>query len=179
MEEQLTRADKRLDGKATPSKSSYYELTPEEVSHYQSLIGMLKWITQLERIYIYLEEFMMALCASLPRDVHLEQVYHIFGFSNKHHNTELVFDPSTPDAHINDFKRQDQTTCEFVNLLESDKEPERPANLPASRCFRFIIRGKVDYDHAVDAVTSRIRTGFIVYLNSSPTCWLSKKQNSV
>jgi hypothetical protein len=43
----------------------------------------------------------------------------------------------------------------------------------------FVIRAKVDADHAVDTVTRRSRTGFLVYLNCTLICWTSKKQTSV
>ena len=36
----------------------------------------------------------------------------------------------------------------------------------------------VDSDHAGDQVTSRSRTGFIVFLNSAPIYWNQKKQGS-
>jgi hypothetical protein len=38
---------------------------------------------------------------------------------------------------------------------------------------------KVDANHAADTVTRRSRTGFLVFLNSAPVYWLSKKQASV
>ena len=38
---------------------------------------------------------------------------------------------------------------------------------------------KVDADHAGDSTTRRSRTGFIIYLNSAPIYWMSKKQISV
>ena len=34
-------------------------------------------------------------------------------------------------------------------------------------------------DHAGDSVTQRSRTGFIIFLNSAPIFWFSKKQTSV
>lgn len=37
----------------------------------------------------------------------------------------------------------------------------------------------VDSDHAGDKVTRRSRTGVLVYLNSTPIVWYSKKQNSI
>jgi hypothetical protein len=37
----------------------------------------------------------------------------------------------------------------------------------------------VDADHASDSVTRRSRTGFLVWINSSPVYFLSKKQTSV
>ena len=41
------------------------------------------------------------------------------------------------------------------------------------------MRAKVDTDHAGDSVTRRSCTSYIVYLNSAPVYWLSKKQASI
>jgi hypothetical protein len=41
------------------------------------------------------------------------------------------------------------------------------------------MRAFVDSDHAGDSVTRRSRTGFMIFLNSSPIYWFSKKQTSV
>ena len=41
-----------------------------------------------------------------------------------------------------------------------------------------MIRAYVDADHAGDCLTRRSRTGFLVYLNSAPVYWSSKKQGS-
>ena len=41
------------------------------------------------------------------------------------------------------------------------------------------MRANVDADHAADTTTRRSRTGFLVFLNSAPIYWLSKKQISV
>jgi hypothetical protein len=45
------------------------------------------------------------------------------------------------------------------------------------RGLGFIMRVKVDADHAADSVTRRSRTGFLVYLNCAPIYWSSKKQH--
>ena len=42
----------------------------------------------------------------------------------------------------------------------------------------FVLIAKVDVDHAADTLTRWSSTGFIIYLNSSPIYWHSKKQNS-
>ena len=44
---------------------------------------------------------------------------------------------------------------------------------------RFMMCVKVDADHALDTITRRSRTGFLVYLNCAPIYWWNKKQNSV
>ena len=68
MEECLAKGNKRLDGKSTPTKSSCgpelgasHDLRPKESSHYHSLTGMLRWITELGRIDVYLEASVIAL----------------------------------------------------------------------------------------------------------------------
>jgi hypothetical protein len=43
----------------------------------------------------------------------------------------------------------------------------------------FIIRAKVDTDHAGDSLTRRSRTGFLVFINMALVCWHSKKPTSV
>ena len=120
---------------------------------------------------------MMASCVALPRKVHFDQVCHIFGYLKKHHDTELVFGPSSPYINIDDFERREWTTSEFRHLLEEDLKPKRTSNIPAPRCIMFTVRGKVDANHATDTVTRRSWTGFIMCLNNSPTHWFSKKQN--
>ena len=43
----------------------------------------------------------------------------------------------------------------------------------------FVMSVCVDADHAGDSITRRSRTGFTVFLNSSPIHWMSKKQASI
>ena len=74
------------------------------------------------------------------------------------------------------FERRDWTSSEFGHI---DGIEELPPNAPEPRGFGFTIRAKVDADHATDTVTRRSRTGFIVYLNSAPIYWMSKKQSSI
>ena len=51
--------------------------------------------------------------------------------------------------------------------------------MPQTRGSGFVMRAYVDVDHAGDSITRRSRTGFLVYLNSAPIYWMSKKQTSV
>ena len=62
---------------------------------------------------------------------------------------------------------------------ESSTKEELPPNMPEPRGLGFVIRAKVDADHASDTVSRRSRTGFLVYLNSALTYWWSKKQTSI
>ena len=51
--------------------------------------------------------------------------------------------------------------------------------MPQMCCLGFVLREKVDADHAVDTVTRRPRTRFMLYLNIVPIYWSTKKQKSV
>ena len=51
--------------------------------------------------------------------------------------------------------------------------------MPESRGIGFVMRAKVNPDHAGDTITRQSWTGFIVYLNSAPMYWMSKKETSI
>ena len=50
-----------------------------------------------------------------------------------------------------------------------------PNNAPRDMGKKFIIRDLVDADFVKDILTRRSRTGFIVFINSSPKFSMSKK----
>jgi hypothetical protein len=133
-------------------------------------------MVELGRIDICLEISMLSSHLALPRQGHLEQVLHVFAYLKKHHNAELVLDPSDPVVDENSFELRDWTSSEFGHIQGKE---ELPRNMPEPRGFGFVMRAKVDADHASDTVTRRSRTGFIVYLNCAPIYWMSKKQTSV
>ena len=49
-------------------------------------------MVNLGRVDICLEVSMMSSHLALPREGHLEQLYHIFAHIKKYYNTEMVFD---------------------------------------------------------------------------------------
>ena len=51
-----------------PELDTSTELDAKDTGHYQSLVGMLRWIVELGRIDITLEVCMMASCTDLPRN---------------------------------------------------------------------------------------------------------------
>ena len=171
------RCDTPLPTDYRPELDTSPELDLEDASHYQSLIGVLRWTCELGRVDITLEVSMMASCVALPRTGHIDMVYRIFAHLQKYHNTEMVFDPTVPNINEADFERKDWSSSEFSSAIKEKTEVHPRA--PRPRGYGFTVVGKVDADHAGDLVTRRSRTGFIVYLNSAPIYWFSKKQNSV
>ena len=113
----------------------------------------------------------------IPRVGNLNHVYHVFGYLRKHHNTELVFNPSDPMVDESAFERRDWASSEFGHLLEERKE--LPPIMPQPRGTRFIARAKIDDDHAAGAIDRRSITGSIVHSNYSPMFWHSKNHSNV
>ena len=151
------------------------ELNDNDAAYYASLIGILRWIVELGRIDIAVEVSIMSSHMAMPREGHLKQLYHIFSYLKCHHNAELVFDPSDPNIDMNDFEEQDWSATVYAT---ASKE-ELPPNMPEPRGQSMRMTCYVDSDHAGDTVTRRSRTGFIVFLQSAPIYWLSKKQTSI
>ena len=54
-----------------------------------------------------------------------------------------------------------------------------PLNAPAPRGLPLQVNCFVDSDHAGDRITRRSQTGIILYCNSAPIIWYSKRQNTV
>jgi hypothetical protein len=125
----------KLPAKAeTPMQTSYRpeldvspELEPIKASYYQSLIGVLRWMVELGRADICLECSMLSSHLALPREGHLNQVFHIFAYLRKYHNTELVYDPSDPCVDDAGFELKDWTSSDFGHL-QGDEE------LPSNTC---------------------------------------------
>ena len=175
---------KRIPSRAeTPMQTNYRPeldvspaLGPVDAAYYQSLIGILRWMVEIGRVDICLEVSMMSSHLALPRQGHFAQVLHIFAHLKKYHNTKMVFDPSDPVVDMADFELKDWASSEFGHLQGKE---ELPPNMPEPRGQGFVMRAKVDADHAGDTITRRSRTGFLVYLNCAPIYWMSKKQTSI
>ena len=109
-----------------------------------------------------------------PRQGHLDQVFHIFGSLKAKHNSEMIFDPTEPDINESDFPKEDWSSSVYNRV-----KGILPPNAPEHRGNGFIIRAYVDADHAGLETSRRSRSGYIVFLNSSPIYWNSKKQNCI
>ena len=157
VETYLEKSGRSLPAKAdTPLKSEYRteldtspELKPGEASYFQSLIGTATWIVELGRIDICCEVSMMSSHLALPRQGHLEQMFHMFAHLKKYHNSEMVFDPSIFEPDMSTFERKDWTTSEHG----LDLKEELPPHMPQPRGIGFLIRVYVDADHASNSVT--------------------------
>ena len=95
-------------------------------------------------------------------------------FLKSHHNAVMVFDPTPPDIDTSAFTDEDWSSTVYGECKEVI-----PDNAPKPRGIGFYMRAFVDSDHAGDTVTRRSRTGYLIFLNSAPIYWFSKKNNSI
>ena len=182
VEEHLSREGRSLPNRAKSCWISNYrpetDTTPElqtaQAAYFQSLIGVLRWIVELGRVDITMETSAMASMMAMPRQGHLEQVFHMFAYLKTKHNSSMVFDPTEPDIDESQFERENWSATVYGECKE-----ELPPNMPEPKGVGFTMRAFVDSDHAGDISTRRSRTGFIIFLNSAPIYWFSKKQTCV
>lgn len=109
----------------------------------------------------------------MPREGHLEAIFHLFNFLDKRHNARVVFDQSYPDLDMTAFKE-----CDW-KAFYGDVQEAIPPNAPPPRGKDVDLRMFVDSDHAGDRRTRRSRTGLIFYLNLAPITWYSEKQATI
>ena len=106
------------------------ELEPVKDAYYQSLIGILQWMVD-----IYPELLILSSHMDLRRQGNLNQVFHIFAFPEKYHNTKLVFDFSDPCFEESDFELKDWKSSEFGPLQGTQ---DLPPNMTQPRGLGFI-----------------------------------------
>jgi hypothetical protein len=181
VEAALDRSGQRLPSRATtPMQSGYRpeldataELNLSGMRYYQELIGVLRWAVELGRIDILLEVSLLSSHLALPREGHLQQVYHIFAYLKNNTKRTLAFDPTHPMIDESRFVQ-----CDWHDFYRDAKEPipgdapEPRVNVVSTHCF-------VDADHAGNRVTRRSQTGILIFVNRAPTIWYSKGQTTV
>ena len=69
--------------------------------------------------------------------------------------------------------------AELMKHLYPDADNPTPPGMPSPRGNSVDINVFVDADHAGNKITRRSHTGIIIYVNSAPIIWFSKRQNNV
>jgi hypothetical protein len=148
-------------------------LGSELSGRYQQLIGILSWAVELGRVDILLEVSLLSSYLCQPREGHLEAVYNIFAYLEKHVKAAMAFDNKPPMIIEDAFHQTD-----WSKSVYGEVEEEIPINCPEPRGNLVTMTCFVDANHAGNKVTRRSPTGFIIYLNLAPIDWFSKQQNT-
>ena len=99
------------------------ELDPERASFYQSQIGVLRWMCELGRVDILTDVSVLSSQLVLPRDGHLDAVFHMFAYLEQKHNARLIFDPTYPTIDMTVFKE-----CDWKHFYGDVKEALHPTH---------------------------------------------------
>jgi hypothetical protein len=99
----MKKASGPFAGGYTPDIDESPELNPTRENSYQSHIGILLWCVELGRIDIITEVSMLSTYLCLPREGHLESVFHVCAYLGLHHNARVVFDPTYLNVDMGTF----------------------------------------------------------------------------
>ena len=177
----LSEVGQRLKTKSvTPMTDGYRaeldmspELDDERTNYYQGLIGVLRWIVELGRIDIMVAVTFLSRYLASPREGHLEQAFHIFSYLDSHDRSKLVFDGAEFPVDDNRFNDSDWSQY-YPDAVEAV-----PPNMPRPLGAAATITCYCDADHAGCRMTRRSHTGILIYVQSAPILWYSKRQNTV
>ena len=181
VETELDLIQKKLPTKCvTPFSCGYRpeldgskELDGERTNYFQGLIGVLRWICELGRIDILVPVSLMSRYLVSPREGHLQEIFHLFGYLKCKHRSTLVFDDTEPTFENALFKE-----CDWKEFYP-DAAEGIPSNAPEARGKSVSTTCFVDADHAGCQVTRRSHSGVILFVNRAPITWFSKRQNTV
>ena len=153
----------------------------DQTQFYQSLIGVLRWLTEIGRIDILTETSMLSSYLAMPRTGHLQQAIHIFKYLKDHNRSKMVFDPQPVYIHDDDLPPEERAAyrAKFMAELYPEAIEYKPGNAPPPKGNSVSLTCFVDSDHAGDRMTRRSRTGIIIFVNRAPVMWFSKRQNTV
>lgn len=166
----------------TPMSTSYEpeldgspELSENDRTYYQELIGALRWATELGRVDILLEISLLSQYQACPREGHMEQLLRIFGFLKYNPKMSLYMDHRPPNLDTT-MVRSDR---EAFKVFYRDAKEEMPTRMPEPHGRPVLMTAFVDASHAANKKTRRSHTGYVIFINRAPIVWHSKKQNTI
>lgn len=157
-----------------PSLDLTDEIEDEKVINwFQGMIGILRWLVEIGRIDIGYAVSVLSSYSSNPRVGHIQECLRVFKYLQDHNNQSLVLDPTTPSEGLQTLSHQ----CDWVDFYPDARE-NIPHNAPKPRGRSIVTFGYVDADWA-GSNNRRSHTGFIIYVQSAPVLWYSKKQSTI
>ena len=151
------------------------ECNEAQITLYQNMIGILRWLVELGRIDIAYEVSLLSRYLVAPRTGHFTQALFIFKYLDRHRKNMIAFDPAYHSVGDPAEIKQRQ---ESMKEMYPDAQEEIPVNAPPPRGKPIQINCFVDSDHAGDRLTRRSQTGILLFCNSAPIIWYSKRQNT-
>ena len=114
------------------------ELNEADCSYYESLIGTLRWMLKIGRVYISCEFSVISIYVAITKEGHLQQLYNTFAYLKMYHNSILFLEPMYTDIMIEYFPKNNW--MEFYGEMKELLPPDAPHDLGKE----FIIKAFVD-----------------------------------
>ena len=168
------RQEKPHAAKDHPELDQSRLLNEEEITLYQSIMGVCQWISIAGRMDITFAVSSLSRFSSKPREGHLSRAIRILGYLKKYPSRGYKIDPREPPIN-GEF---DRIVPDFGNQY-SDFEEEKDPKLPKAIMKELPITIYTDSNHGHDQVTGKSITGIIVLVGRTPVHWVSKRQASV
>lgn len=165
-----------MSAESCPELDQTAELEPDNITFFQEIIGILRWLIELGRVDILTEVAMLSSYQASPREGHLNDALHIVAFLKKRPKLTIYFNPELPKLDYNIFNNTDP---EMFREQYRDAKEELPPRMPKPRGKPVTMTAFVDASHAADKKTRRSHTGFIIFVNRAPIIWYSKKQSTI
>jgi hypothetical protein len=163
-----------LDKTDHPELDSSEELSPEDTTKYQSMIGALQWVTTLGRFDILTAVMTMSRFRALPRSGHLARLKRIYGYLRKYHWGAIRVRVGEPDYSELQDVEYDWMYSVYGNVSELIPDD---APVPLGNCVTLTTYVDANLYH--DMLTGRAVTGILHLLNGTPIDWYSKRQGTV
>ena len=157
-----------------PNLDTIVELEEDQATYYQSQIGILHLIVELERIDIWQQmyNFWHHMLHSQEKG-HLQTLFHIYAYLNKRHKSRLALDPLYPRIDMTTFLQ-----AGWTDFYGGVKEA-LPDSTPEPRGKPIIVRDFVYSDHANDKVRQRSQMRFCFLINIACIIQYTKRQATV
>ena len=173
----------------TPFTSSSYRpeldctqlCNEDEITLYQNLMGIFRWVCKLGRLDILLESSLLSQYMVAPRHGHLSQALNMVHYLKRHDRSWIVFNPTKFEIDwcpIGEEVEPVERAALMAKMYPDAADPTPPM-MPQPRGKSVQITAFVDSDHAGNKVTRRSHTGILIFVNMTPIHWFSKRQNTV
>lgn len=122
-------------------------LEPDEANNYMSQISILRWMVELGRLDIYINDALLSSFLTQPHRGHMEAIESIYGYLKHHDRSTMVFDDAQIHWSDTDFPHYD-----WEDFYKDAKEEIYP-NAPEPRGIAVQINVFDDANHARNRLT--------------------------
>ena len=169
-----SRAARPMRSNYSPELDLTEELNDHGTTFYQGMIGTLRWLVEIGRVDLSHSTSIMSSFMVSPRIGHAYEVLHIFAYLKSRPDASLVLDSRNPNLPRN----LSSSIADWTDFY-SDAEEAVPLNAPPALGLSVTTHCYVDADWAGNLLNRRSHSGIIMYVQSAPIVWISKKQKTI